>query len=207
MSMYLRCPHCGTVRPPELMDAHLNLTHPGAVPDSMEILTESESREVLKVVAVKPVAKIYAEIGLMEKRASKAAKRTAKKAARLEAVAAARAQLRKNAEAPVKLTGKRVIPIDTKLNRTTTHIEPLVPNRAPKTQKVNQGTFVKPVKNPGAGICCVLCGVRVPAGEMLAHKRKVHGDTGTDPNTVLPHNENLWVRIYEGGRADGNRAG
>jgi hypothetical protein len=46
---------------------------------------------------------------------------------------------------------------------------------------------------------CPLCGVKVQPGEMLEHKHQVHGESRITPSPTLPHNENQWVSVAQGG--------
>jgi hypothetical protein len=46
---------------------------------------------------------------------------------------------------------------------------------------------------------CPLCGIPVQPGEMLDHKHLVHGESKITPSPALPHNENQWVSVAQGG--------
>jgi hypothetical protein len=66
------------------------------------------------------------------------------------------------------------------------------PNKALQEQK------------PYYGLVCILCGARLAPGTLIGHKIREHGERVKDPNSKLPHSRSQWVKIYQGGRADGN---
>ena len=49
------------------------------------------------------------------------------------------------------------------------------------------------------GLKCILCGVRVPKGDLLKHKADVHGEMQVTPSPVRSKGTNAWVSVYQGG--------
>lgn len=46
---------------------------------------------------------------------------------------------------------------------------------------------------------CPLCGVSIPSGQILDHKRVRHGERINASSPQMPHSPNRWVKVYGGG--------
>ena len=49
------------------------------------------------------------------------------------------------------------------------------------------------------GVACILCGIRIPSGGLLAHKQKVHGEEIISSRGSTVGGSNLWVSVVQGG--------